>query len=331
MAAVQPSDSPAQRSSLWKLLGCVALILVIGSAISPLLYWFGKGLLKSLHESGFASYAQQKQHWLWSEIARADFPRFFNRSILLAAVVVLPFYILRSGMDRTLLPSLKPQKGDILQMGAGFALAAVFLLEMGYLMVKYGIYTWRTDAPWLGLGPPLTAALSVALVEEIVFRGFIYGLLARSMSATVALWWTTGIFAAVHFMKPADGIMPLGSEVHLTTGFWLAGQILANFAKINFLLAEFLTLAAIGWALTKARADTGTLWLSIGLHAGWVFGLKYFSALTKTSKAVRLGDHMPWFGENLRVGLVSFLVVTLTGWLAIQAAPHLRRKQPSIT
>jgi hypothetical protein len=64
-----------------------------------------------------------------------------------------------------------------------------------------------------------------------------------------------------------------------------------------------------------ARLKTGRLWASMGLHGGWVFGLKYFSALTLSSKALRAGDHLPWIGLNLKIGLAPLLVIALTGWL----------------
>ena len=86
--------------------------------------------------------------------------------------------------------------------------------------------------------------------------------------------------------------------------------------RLDFLLAEFFTLFAVGWVVAQARVTTGSLWPGIGLHAGWVFGLKYFSALTLGSKALLRGDHLPWIGLNLKMGLVPFGVVLFTGWLA---------------
>jgi hypothetical protein len=66
----------------------------------------------------------------------------------------------------------------------------------------------------------------------------------------------------------------------------------------------------------------------MGLHAGWVFGLKYFSALTRGSKPLREGEHLPWIGENLRIGLVPLIVVLITGWIAIAITRRIRSPQP---
>ena len=73
---------------------------------------------------------------------------------------------------------------------------------------------------------------------------------------------------------------------------------------------------ALGLVLGYTREKTGALWLGIGLHAGWVFGVKTLSPLT--TRAFDRDAMMPWLGDTLRVGAVSFFVVALTGlamWL----------------
>lgn len=327
MNAVQPSSD---RSSLWKLFVCLALILVLGAVISPVMYWFGKGLLKTLHESGFSSYDQQRQSWLWSEIARADFPRFFNRGVLIASLVVLPLGLKRLGFKRSHLPPLKPGAMEGLQFFMGFFMAALFLLELGWVLAHRGVYLWRPDAKWLNFAPALIPALSVAVIEEILFRGFIIGLFLQSMRPSHAAFWTTFVFALVHFLKPPEGLMNQDSHVGPLTGFWLIGQIFAHFGHMDFFLAEFCTLFAVGWALGRARLITGSIWLSVGLHAGWVFGLKYYSAVTRGSRPLRSGDYLPWIGENLRIGLVPLVVVVLTGWFVGELARCLRSRPAAL-
>jgi membrane protease YdiL (CAAX protease family) len=295
--------------------------------LSPLLYWFGKGLLKAVHESGFCTYEDQSTHWLWSEVAKADFPRFFNRAVLLAAIVVMPFYVRQAGISRSLLPPIRPSNIDGWHFLLGFGIAAGLLLELGYLLVNREVYTLRPDAPWTGLFGPMLSAMTVAMLEEIIFRGFLLSLLLRSFSAATAVFWTTAIFTILHFLKPPDGLMTPDALVESGTGFWLIGQVLANFAKVDFFLAEFATLFAVGWVLAQARMITDRLWLAIGLHAGWVFGLKYFSALTRGSRPLRAGDYLPWLGENLRTGLVPCLVVLFTGWFVLQSAPLIGRNK----
>ena len=58
---------------------------------------------------------------------------------------------------------------------------------------------------------------------------------------------------------------------------------------------------------------TNSLWLSIGLHCGWVFGLKLFSKLTTIPPKLQKGEYLPWVGRDLKEGLVPLLFVALTG------------------
>ena len=91
-------------------------------------------------------------------------------------------------------------------------------------------------------------------------------------------------------------------------------------------------LFAVGLILGYSRLKTKSLWLGIGLHAGWVFGIKFFSPFTRLSndakniiKAIKgegkedmvltLWEKIPWYGDSLRSGLNSALVVTFSGIL----------------
>ena len=83
--------------------------------------------------------------------------------------------------------------------------------------------------------------------------------------------------------------------------------------------AAFTTLFLIAWVLADARLRTRSLWLPVGLHAGWICGNALFNRL-----AHRQNIAMPWIGKNLLVGLVPLAVCLITwGLLAL-----LLRRQP---
>ena len=61
--------------------------------------------------------------------------------------------------------------------------------------------------------------------------------------------------------------------------------------------------------------------MSIGLHAGWVFALKIYSALTNnTQKAEPV-----FYGSDIREGIVPMFFVLLTGLSVIM---YLKSNQP---
>lgn len=303
------------RSPVFKLLVWLAIVLVGGALLAPVLFAGGQWLLGVLPrgETGFTE-------WLAAEIGRADFARYFNRAVLVVALLTIWPLIRWARFDRSIFPPWRPAGRGLGEMGVGFALAAGLLLALGAWYAARGVYLVRKDAPWLAVGAALFPALSVAVVEEFFFRGGLLGLLLRSLRERWAVAWGVFLFAVVHFMKPPEGVAIPDAEVAWHSGFRVIGQIFGHFGHLDFLLAEFATLCAVGWVLVLARLRTGRLWAGIGLHAGWVFGLKYFSSLTRGSKELRAGEWLPWIGTNLKIGLVPLVVVLLTGWLVLWLA-----------
>jgi uncharacterized protein len=304
---VSPASPTSRAAAPLHLTACLVLIITLAAAIAPWLFWGSKALL---------AYGDVNQ-WPWNEMAKADFSRVFNRAVLVSALIVLPLYGKRLGLSRQLLPSMDLNAGALKHMGLGFALAAGLLLSLGWVYVQQGLYTLRAPAPWAAVGQPMLSALGASIVEEILFRGLILGMMLRTLPPLIATLACTFLFALVHFLSPPEGLVLQAADLHAGSGFWLVGQILGGFTQLDFLLAEFCTLFAVGWALVQARLATGALWLPIGLHAGWVFGLKWFSALTRVSKPLALGHYLPWVGQSLKVGLLSLLVILITGALAV--------------
>jgi uncharacterized protein len=77
-------------------------------------------------------------------------------------------------------------------------------------------------------------------------------------------------------------------------------------------VSAFGTLFLIGCILADARVLTHSLWLSIGLHAGWIFGSGTFSLLVRRQTAV-----LPWLGNNLLVGIIPLGLAALT-WIMMR-------------
>ena len=312
MQPVKSSD-PAVA---WKLIAYFALIMIGAAILTPPLFWAGKSFATSFSSAG--SEAPGILNWLTDALTRADFSRYFNRAVLIVAVALIYPLIRWAGFDRSLFPSWAPLSSGARQCLLGFLLAAGFLLLLGWVLVSTGAYKMKPHPNWVSIGAPLFAAVSVGFIEEFFFRGALLGLFLKSLGRTKALLWGTFIFAIVHFLKPPETFLLPSESVTWTSGFALIGQIFVGFSNLNFILAEFLTLFAVGWILAQGRMITGRLWLSVGLHAGWVFGLKYFSALTLSSRALKQGDLLPWIGLNLKIGLAPLVVVLFTGWLVLR-------------
>jgi uncharacterized protein len=72
-------------------------------------------------------------------------------------------------------------------------------------------------------------------------------------------------------------------------------------------LAAFATLFLIGCILADARVLTSSLWLPIGLHAGWIFASGTFNWLARARMVA-----LPWLGKNLLVGIIPLALAAVT-------------------
>jgi uncharacterized protein len=144
------------------------------------------------------------------------------------------------------------------------------------------------------------AAVVVAILEELVFRGALFGLLRRAMPWPAALIVSSAIYSAVHFIQKTEIAAPVQ---------WYSGLSLlwAMLCHPPALIPAFFTLFVAGAILALSYQRSGALYFSIGLHAGWIFWLKSFRFLFHSS-----GTHPSFWGsDNLIDGWLSCLVLAV--------------------
>jgi len=305
------------RSDAFKLTAFVGAVVFLGALLAPQLY----GLGQWINEKGWL-----EGTGVGDSIERAKITRYFNRALQGSALLLAYPFVRWLGLKRGsnwLLLEKNPARWKHLSFG--FYLAAGTLLALGMFYVRIGWYrTWDSGETVAAIFfSALGTGFAVALLEEFLFRGALFGLILRTLSPKPALIFLSAFFAVVHFLKPPDNLdLP---PVEWDTGFWLLGQIFGQFGDVvDFLLPELVLLFAVGWVLGYARLKSGSLWMSIGLHAGWVFGIKFFSGSTR--RAVPVEEMLPWAGPSLRVGVLSVVIVCLTGvavwWLLKKKYPQ---------
>jgi len=158
------------------------------------------------------------------------------------AVFLVPLYVAGARwIERRSATEMRLASFPIGLGGGTLVGAALFASVMGILWLA-GAYHW---SGW-GAPPPLaTMFLSVlagATTEEIVFRGFLFRLVAAAGGNWTALAVTSALFGLAH-------INNRGATVTSSAAIALEAGIL----------------------LGAAYAAAGSLWLPIGIHAGWNF------------------------------------------------------------
>ena len=250
----------------------------------------------------------------WADY-RYPFSRIFNRFFMISGVIL--FFVCRRLLK---LGSLKevglfPRTHAARDVSLGAALAIASMVVLTLLMSLTDAFTpfFRLSASetLARCGRALLAAVSVAFVEEIFFRGIIFKGLLEDMRPVRAYLLANLFFSAIHFVQPADeqvlsGIEPLAGFRHLIGSF---GPFLNP-----ELLPGFFGLFLIGTVLCYAFQRTGTLYMSMGLHAGWILSLKTFGVFGRYAR-----EDLGWmYGSTdpkVVSGVISWVGIMIVGVL----------------
>ncbi|MFL6593990.1 MAG: CPBP family intramembrane glutamic endopeptidase [Chthoniobacterales bacterium] len=280
----------------------VATVL-FGALLAPPLYWGAQALIAHGH-LGF--------------LAKFGFESFFHRALLIGAIVFF-WPLLRSLGVRSFRDlGLEKNPKCARDVFAGFGIAAVPLLCFAAGLLVFGIYSFRSASAGAVASRWIAAAV-VPFIEEPLFRGLILGVLLRSCTPRIATLITSAFFAIIHFLKPPDDT---SSIVTWTSGFASVANAFAQFAEPLLVLAGFTTLFLLAWILADARIRTRSLWLPIGLHAGWIFAAATFSKLARRQMLP-----LPWLGNNLLIGIAP-LCVGLLSWALLRLwLQHVNRRR----
>ena len=130
----------------------------------------------------------------------------------------------------------------------------------------------REVAPEHGAGYIVYKALAyffqglvLVVIEESLFRGLLQGRLECASGAWTAIVVGSLLFAAGHFLK-ARGEAPSDPWAN---ALWAMPQTFAGMNQIPARWLEFIGLFLVGLILAVLRYRTGTIWLGMGVHAGW--------------------------------------------------------------
>jgi len=277
-----------------RLLVYLLATILVGALLAPPLFWAGHSLAT---RSPFTF------------LARFDFETFFHRALLIAALVLLwPLarsLSIRSRADLQLEKNPRWRRDLI----AGAIFSAVPLLCCAAILLATPVYSLRGAINWPGVFKMIAAAAGVPIIEELFFRGLVLGILLKSGRRYVAMFVAAALYSIVHFLKAPEHTSTI---VTWTSGFNSIAHAFVQFTDPILVTAGFTTLFLIGWILADARLQTRSLWLPIGLHAGWILTSGVFNKI-----ALRQLIILPWLGKNLLVGIIPLVIAGLT-WLIVR-------------
>jgi len=277
-------------------------VVITGALLAPFLFWEAQALAA---------------HGVFSFLAKYDFETFFHRAILIAAALLLWPLLRISHVHGMADLGLEPNPRWGRDFSAGAVFSVIPLLCCGALLIACHVYLIRHTFAWWRFGKLFVASITVPFIEEAFFRGVVLGVLLRTGRKYLAILMVSALFAAVHFLKAPERT---SAVVTWSSGFNSIAHSLGRIGDPMMVILAFATLFLIGCILADARVLTRSLWLSIGLHAGWIFGSGTFSLLAR-----RQALALPWLGKNLLVGIIPLGIATFTwiimrGWLKYDRA-----------
>jgi len=249
---------------------------------------------------------------------RYPFSRIFDRCFLVTSILL--FFpcrrFLKIGSASQI--GLAPRTHAAPDIALGFCCAVVSMALLLALMSFQEIYT-----PFFRLGfgesmgriaNGLLSGFTVALLEETFFRGIFFKAIFEQGKPVRAFLVANLLYAAVHFVQPESsfhlsGYDPGGGLRYLVASF-------KPFLNLSEVFPGLIGLFLIGLVLSYAVVRTNTLFLAMGLHAGWVFSIKtvrVFGDYTRRDLGWMFGSTDP----KIVSGVVSWI-----GILSVAVAVH---------
>jgi CAAX protease family protein len=266
----------------------IIAVFIGGALLAPLLYW----LVQSFAHT-------------FPKLAAAPFPRYVNRSLL--GVALIGLWPLAKNLELKSLRDLGivGPRGQWKRLGGGFLLGLVSLAivagiafacharQMNQRLSDGQIAHKLIDAA--------ATAVIVAIFEEILFRGAIFGALRKVFHWIFAMVISSLIYAILHYFETAK----TSDTVTWLSGLQLLPLMFRNLGDLHTIIPGVLNLTIAGMLLAWAYQRTGNLYFSIGLHMGWIFWVKAYAIVTQLTPAAD-----KWWWGSGRMAIVN-------GWVAL--------------
>lgn len=222
-----------------------------------------------------------------------DFGKVMRRVLMLAALIVFVFLGKSLKIVTLISSAMRLRQGFFRQFLFGFLMAGISLLIYYSLAILFGAWIIHVDFDSAGIIVSkiikyVLLGCLIGFIEEAFFRGFILQSFMEDMSLPIAVCACSLIYSMLHFFR---------ADVHVATGFqaFVGFTTIIQFFKPLFFqfiknLPSIIGLFLVSVVLSYAFIQTKSLYLSIGLHSGWIFMMKADGLFL-----VRIREMWGWF------------------------------------
>jgi membrane protease YdiL (CAAX protease family) len=266
----------------------ILVVFIGGALLAPPLYWLAQ------------HFAQ-----IVPKLATEPFHRFVDRSILGIALIGLWPLVKNLGFASVSEIGLVRPRGQWKKLLGGFVLGFISLAIIAGIAFAFHARVLNAKLSGAEIAHKLLSAAAtaivVAILEEILFRGALFGALRKVFNWIFALVISSLFYALMHYFKSAD----LTGPVTWLSGLQLLPLMFQNLTDFQAMVPGFFNLTVAGILLAWAYQRTGNLYFSIGLHSGWIFWIKAYAVVSGPTPQANL-----WLWGRGSMAIVN-------GWIAL--------------
>ncbi|MFZ0680882.1 type II CAAX prenyl endopeptidase Rce1 family protein [Candidatus Binatus sp.] len=237
---------------------------------------------------------------------RYPFPRIFDRTVMGTLLIAMLFSardlnlvaLLRRGFSYPPAPSIaRTIRGFVVAM-----LAIAILFGLAFAVGGGGVSDHQAAA---ALIPKyFLSAIAIAFIEEAFFRAFLLGGMRSDFGDRIALIASAAIYAIAHLVRSPARFYVTGYEP--AAGLATLAHSVDQFTTPSIAIPTLIGLFLLGIVLGEAYILTGSVYLSIGLHCGFVLGAKMWPKMILNRAAI------PWW---IAGGGTIPLIAAPTAWV----------------
>jgi membrane protease YdiL (CAAX protease family) len=220
---------------------------------------------------------------------RFPFPRIFDRTVMATLLIAM----LISWRDLNLISLLSRgfkhrAAPSIARAIRGFVVAMLAIAILFGLALEFGGGGVGDHEAAAALIPKyFLSAIVIAFIEEAFFRAFLLGGMKGDFGNRVALVASSAIYAVAHLVRSPARFYVTGYEP--AAGLVTLAHSIDQFTNPAVAIPTLIGLFLLGIVLGEAYILTGSVYLSIGLHCGFVLGAKMWPKIILNRAAI------PWW------------------------------------
>jgi uncharacterized protein len=211
---------------------------------------------------------------------RFPFPRIFDRTVMVTLLAAMLVCSRSMGFPALMREGFAAPRANLSRLLSGLAIAVAAIAILFALAFASGAGADASCGAVIARAIKFVIpAFAIGIIEEGFFRAFLLGGMRRDCGSRAALAVTSAFYALAHLVRSPAHYYLVG--FHPAAGFH---NLVASAAQLGHPVTAAPTLVGLfllGMVLGEAFLTTGTVWFSIGLHAGFVLGAKTWPGVAR--------------------------------------------------